>query len=240
MKSWATSDYCFHVGNLDVNGVAEAVFEKVFRTSFDQPGFAIVSLGAVDSHQQRRAMVDLKESLSRLHEEHWQERLHYLSLGRFDQQASTKLHLDGAPARSFLMLGYEPTEVRSQFLISDFTLCAHELGISSTDFLQRHNPMFGPGADMLRNYTTTITGWHEDRPRIVVINNSIGSTSDGIPMLGVMHGASIPEPKPHLQRIINSTMIAPACYAANDGELQVTEFVTTTRVSGPIVTPANS
>ena len=238
MPPWSSSDYCVHLGGVDVSSAADVVMEKVFRTTPNQPGFVILTLeGAVDSHRLRRMMVELKEELSRRHQERWREALCYLSLGRFDQQTSTKLHLDGAPERSFLMLGYERTEVRSQLLIADFSRCAHDLGLGPAEFLQQHNPMFGPGAKLLRDYTTTITDWHEDRPRIVLINNSCGSCPDGAPMLGVLHGALIAEPQTHLQRIINSTMIAPAGCVPLNAEAQVPEFVATESISGPIAKP---
>ncbi|WP_156345023.1 hypothetical protein [Verrucomicrobium spinosum] len=66
----------------------------------------------------------MKEALSRLYGQQFGEPLEYVSMGRFDQQNTTRLHLDGAPARSFLMLGYEPTSVRSEFCIADYSRCA--------------------------------------------------------------------------------------------------------------------
>jgi hypothetical protein len=237
MKSWSREECCVQLGGLDPDAdlAGKLVFEKVFRSDFEQPGFAILVLDeALDSYQQRRLMVRLKEALSCKHEARWGDALRYLSLGRFDQQSSTKLHLDGAPERSFLMLGYEPTAVRSEFQIADFSCCAHEMGILPKEFLCQHNPMFGAGAELLRDYTTTLTDWHEDRPRIVVINNSSGNNPDGSAMLGVMHGAAISEPQSHLRRVINSTMMAPSCLVADDAEAQVEEFVTTDRIAGPI------
>lgn len=59
-----------------------------------------------------------------------------LSLGRFDQKKTTRLHLDGGPACSFLMLGYEPSRVTSRFLISDYSRCATDLGLSPREFLE--------------------------------------------------------------------------------------------------------
>jgi hypothetical protein len=180
-------------------------------------------------------MVQLKEALSCLYNEQHQEPLCYLSLGRFDQQTTTKLHLDGAPIRSFLMLGYEATQVPSELLIADYSRCADESGLTPANFLAEHNPMFGPGFDRLVPYTTRISQWQEDRPRIVIINNSSESIKDTPgAMLGVLHGAVIPHPSPGLQRVINSTMIAPARFATHDISAATSEFLTTAKISGSI------
>ncbi|HEY1053345.1 MAG TPA: hypothetical protein VGE39_26420 [Prosthecobacter sp.] len=208
----------------------------VFRRDFNRQGFAVWVLPkTVDSQALRRCMVDLKEHLSLWHADWCGEPLEYLSLGRFDQQTSTKLHLDGAPERSFLMLGYEPTTVRSEFQIADFSCCAHELGLTPAEFLRRHNPMFSGGAEMLKGYVTRLTDWQEDRPRIVVINNSIAEPGTAGATYGVLHGARILAPDAQAPRVINSTMMAPAGFAGSDPVMQVREFVSTDAISGRIL-----
>lgn len=215
---------------------AGEVFARVFRTGFDQPGFAILVLPAnVTSEALRGSMVALKECLSELHAAQCGEALEYLSLGRFDQQTTTRLHLDGAPERSFLMLGYEPTSVRSEFQIADFSCCAHALHLSPDEFLRLHNPIFSSGAALLKDHVTTLADWHEDRPRIVVINNSIATPGTQGATYGVLHGASIPMPDPQASRVINSTMIAPVCFVSGDPAMQVREFVSTDKISGQIL-----
>ena len=216
--------------------MAEVVFKRVFRSDLSLPGFAIWVLPAgVVSRELRRSMVALKECLSDLHAAQWGEPLEYLSLGRFDQQNSTKLHLDGAPERSFLMLGYEPTSVRSEFQIADFSRCACDLGLSPAEFMQQHNPMFTNGDELLRGYVSTITNWHEDCPRIVIINNSLSNPGAPGATYGVLHGASIPVPDPQASRIINSTMIAPSCFVHSDPAMHVQEFVSVDKISGQIL-----
>lgn len=182
----------------DVLQIVETVFERVFRTELGQPGFAVLVMPQDFSSQElRQSMTVLKERLSELHAMKWGEALEYLSLGRFDQQNSTKLHLDGAPVRSFLMLGYEPTKVRSEFQIADFSRCACDMGLSPAEFMSQHNPMFSAGAELLRNYVSNITNWHEDCSRIVIINNSIAEPGMHGATYGVLHGALIPLPDPH-------------------------------------------
>ncbi len=220
----------------DVLQIAEAVFERVFRSELGQPGFAVLVMPQdLSSQELRQSMTVLKERLSELHAKKWGEALEYLSLGRFDQQNSTKLHLDGAPERSFLMLGYEPTTVRSEFQIADFSRCASDMGLPPAEFMRQHNPMFSAGAELLRGHVSTITNWHEDCPRIVLINNSIAEPGTHGATYGVLHGALIPVPDPQASRIINSTMIAPACFVGSDPAMQVREFVSTDQISGQIL-----
>lgn len=180
-------------------------------------------------------MVELKARLSMRHESLYGEPLEYLSLGRFDQQTTTRLHLDGAPERSFLMLGYEPTAVRSEFQIADYSSCAQDLRLTPAEFLRLHNPMFGTGLEMLRGYITTISDWQEDSPRIVVINNSSVPLGEHGATAGVLHGAAIPQPDASARRVINSTMMAPARFVDNDPAMHVREFVSTERISGQIL-----
>lgn len=224
---------------LECNNVlqfAEEVFERVFRSELDQPGFVVLVMPEnLSSSELRQSMTVLKERLSELHTMKWGEALEYLSLGRFDQQNSTKLHLDGAPDRSFLMLGYEPTIVRSEFQIADFSRCACDMDLSPVEFMRQHNPMFNTGAELLKDYTSTVTNWHEDRPRIVIINNSLAEPGTTGATLGVLHGALIPMPDPQASRIINSTMMAPACFVGSDPAMHVREFVSTDKISGQIL-----
>jgi hypothetical protein len=224
------------LNSADTSKVAEVVFQYVFRTDLSQPGFSILVLPvATDSCGLRRSMVELKEKMSRLHQSLWGEPLEYLSLGRFDQQTTTRLHLDGAPERSFLMLGYEPTTVCSEFQIADYSRCAQDLHLTPAEFLRLHNPMFGSGLEMLRGYITTISDWQEDRPRIVVINNSSVPLGAHGATAGVLHGAAIPQPNTSARRVINSTMMAPACFVESDPAMHVREFVSTERISGQIL-----
>lgn len=95
--------------------------------------------------------------------------------------------------------------------------------------------MFRGGAELLKDYVTTLSDWREDRPRIVIINNSIAEPVTHGATYGVLHGATILAPAPEATRVINSTMIAPACYATGDPAMRVREFVSTDRISGQIL-----
>ncbi len=219
----------------DAATFAEVVFRKVFRVDWSEPGFAVLVLPAEnDSKSLRRFMVALKLSLSAIYSARWGEPLEYLSLGRFDQQTTTKLHLDGAPEISLLMLGYEPTQVRSELQITDYTRCARDLGLTPAEFLKHHNPMLTAGQELLEPYTTRLTDWHEESPRIVLINNSHVAPAIPCHTAGVMHGACILRPDPNASRIINSTMIAPASSVLEDASAKEEEFIHTDMISGPL------
>ncbi len=63
----------------------------------------------------------------------------------FDQQETTRPHLEGGREKCLLTLGYEPSEVDLELEISDYTRCALDLGLSSDEFMAEHNPMSRPG-----------------------------------------------------------------------------------------------
>src|SRR5678815_3308736 len=142
---------CFQASGLSLAGLASEVYERVCRTDFSQPGFCLVKVSdCPDSVAFRQTMVDLKVALGEIRASKTGESLIYLSAARFDQQTSTKPHLDGGPEECFLMLGYEPSTVGSEVEITDYARCAHELGLTPKEFMARHNPMFRSGYEMLR------------------------------------------------------------------------------------------
>lgn len=187
--------------------IAEAVYSRVFRTDFSQPGFALIDLGRnFGSEPQRQLMIDLKYEFTQLERRHRGHELVYQSLTRFDQQVTTKPHRDGGPDESILMLGYEPSLIESRLEMSDYSKCADDLGMTPADFLDQFNPMFPDGRDRLAAYTTPIADFDNTSFQIVIINNSMNRLGDGLQ--GVLHTAMIINPNPDLRRIINSTMIA--------------------------------
>lgn len=189
------------------SNLAARVYPKVFRTDFSQPGFALINLGTTfGSQQQRHLMVELKHELARLDHEHRGRKLVYQSLGRFDQQVTTKPHRDGGPDESILMLGYEPTTIESRVSLSDYSKCAFDLGLMPAEFLDCHNPMFPDGQDRLVDYTTELTEFDHSSFQILIINNSRTPSGDDR-LLGVLHTAEIIDPDPDQSRIVNSTMI---------------------------------
>ena len=200
------------LGLPDVAAVADRVYPQVFRHDFRAPGFALVSLGpSVGSRPLRRFMVSLKERLAVIHHGLSGRHLVYLSMGRFDQQETTKFHLDSAPDESFLMLGYEPTPVRSELAVADYTRAAFDLGVDPKTFLDDYNPMFSKGEGMLAPYVTRVKHFDPASAQVLLVNNSAEPFSRSVRnMLGVMHQASVPNPDPGRARVVNSTMIGTA------------------------------
>jgi hypothetical protein len=201
-----------------INSLAGWLFLQTFRRDFSQPGFSLVSFGQpVGSHDLRRLMVALKGVLGRLYHRDTGKHLVYLSMARFDQQATTKFHLDGAPDESFLMLGYEPSEVESRLAVADYTKASFDLGITPRLFIEDYNPMYHQGERLLTGYVTHVVGFDRAGSHILLLNNSIlPFTPDRANLLGVMHQATIVTLLPEKSRVVNSTMLVTAADPAEE------------------------
>ena len=231
-RTQSNTSSCLSFRSGDLNQLALVVYEQVCRTSFEQPGFCVVDIGTdIGSQPFRQLMVDLKRKLATIHEHRTNKTLVFLSAGRFDQQTSTRPHLDGGPDESMLMLEYEPSDVAADLEISDYTRCAADMGLSPKEFMERHNPMFHAGFELLRPYATPLRCFNPGVFQIVAINNS-SAPIDGQHWLGTLHTATIPNPDDSKRRIINSTMLAPAPIGSRDAisDQELHEFVHTSLV----------
>jgi hypothetical protein len=212
---------------------AKAIFNLVWRISFDQPGFAVVDVGTeISSKMLRSWMILLKQQLSDIALEKGLRPFNYFSMSRFDQQMTTKFHRDGAPDASLLMLGYEPSAVESRLHMADYTKAAAYLGISPNEFLVEYNPMFKHGEERLLPYTTELPQPLPGHSTIVLINNcSLAPSACGSNSLGVLHQATIINPDKAQRRIINSIML---CVDEPDQVIvqQQVDFVSTDTISG--------
>ena len=228
--AWDEDRICLrHDGKLTF--LADAVYERVCRTDFAAPGFCLIDLGErFSSTELRRTMVDLSRALRSIHELRDDRTMTVLSAARFDQQETTKPHRDGGPDECFLMLGYEPTEIRAELAMSDYSKCAYDMGLTPAEFLQKHNPMFVSGERLLQTYTARIPCFCNRAYLILLVNNSCAPYADDKPAWqGVLHTARIVNPDPAQRRIVNSLMIAssargepePGCEQAQE------EFVAT-------------
>lgn len=208
--NWPPESNCLHHASLDVASAAAELYRRTCRVGFDEPGFCVLNAGQdMDSVAFRQLMVDLKFAMAAIHESKTGNTLACLSAGRFDQQQSTRPHLDGGPDECFLMLGYEPSPIESEIDIFDYTKCAFDLGLSPDEFMARHNPMFRAGHDILLPYATRIPCFSKDDYRIVCINNSSAPYSESQPAWqGTLHTATILMPDESERRVVNSTMIA--------------------------------
>jgi hypothetical protein len=146
-------------------------------------------------------------------------------MARFDQQETTKFHLDGAPEQSMLVLGYEPSRVQSRLLLADYTR------LLLAPFLNDFNPMYRRGEELLGRYSTELPQPAEGHARILLVNNSTLPFTEGrTNPLGVMHKAIIVTPNDAERRIVNSTMLVVGHGEEIDQE-QEREFVTTDKIS---------
>jgi hypothetical protein len=212
--SWSESDFCLAIGAAEAEkhlaNLAATVYERVCRTDFLVPGFYLLNLGTQLSSQQfRRTMLALERAMRPLHRARLGRDLVLLSAGRFDQQATTKPHRDGGPDECFLLLGYEPSAVQADLLMSDYSRCAHDLGMTPREFLDKHNPMFVAGERLLEGYTTRVSCFCKQNHQILFVNNSSTPFSAETPTWqGVLHTATIRTPNPSAGRVVNSVMVA--------------------------------
>lgn len=185
---------------IDVSAVAPEVFRRVWRLDLSQPGFALLRFTrGVTSRELRQAMVDLVAACP---VDFVPERF-----GRFDQQVSSRFHRDGAPLASLLVLGYEPTAVRSRFWVADASAAAVRAGLSLDAYLKANNPMFPAGEAALAPFVAELDLPHGES-FVVVLNNSQLPVGNGNP-LGVLHKAVIEHPDPTGRRVINSIGLTP-------------------------------
>jgi hypothetical protein len=190
-------------------GTAAKVFDLVWRFDFTAPGFCLLDAGpSVDSHMLRGWMMNLKKRLSEIGVRRGGRPFVFRSMGRFDQQENTKFHLDGAPDPSMLMLGYEPSKVRSRLFLADYSRAAFDLRITPQQFLSDFNPMYRKNEELLAHYVTELPQATESHGYILLINNSSLPFTEGrTNPLGVMHKAEILNPTQAGQRLVNSMML---------------------------------
>src|SRR4051794_24938101 len=102
---WTPNDFTVSTSLDAIAAHADCIYRMVWRFDFSAPGFCWINFGeSGNSSTLRQAMVALKSELSKASQVHLGERFVIRSMGRFDQHVTTKFHLDGAPAKSLLML----------------------------------------------------------------------------------------------------------------------------------------
>jgi hypothetical protein len=232
MRMWQPDDYSLDLPACPGQGIAGRVFSLVWRFDFTSPGFCLLDAGAgVDSHILRSWMVSLKQQLSKVAVLRGGRPLVFRSMARFDQQETTKFHLDGAPDQSMLMLGYEPSGVQSRLFLADYAHAAFDPGITPQQFLRDHNPMYRRGEELLARYVTELPQPEPGHARILLINNSsLPFIEARTNPLGVMHRAIIVTPDDSERRVVNSVMLVVG-ESDEFGQEQQREFVGTDKIS---------
>ncbi len=189
--------------------IAETVYGLACRQDFLSPGFALLDLGSqCDSITLRARMVELKDRLSEQHQRQMGPHIIAVWLGRFNQQITTKFHLDGGPDASLLMLGCEPSAVESRVRLADYSRTAARYELTPREFLDRHNPMFPGGETLLQPDITEISRASSRHFQILLVNNSSQSLMEGAPgWQGVLHQAIMVVPQPGERRVVNSMLL---------------------------------
>jgi hypothetical protein len=188
---------------IDINVIAP----DVIRLDTTRPGFALVEAGPVSPEALRQLLVDVGQQLVAWYEAQHGHRLSWRSLNWFSQLSPTRPHRDGGPDASVLLLGYEPTPVRSRVFLLDYSRAAASVGLSPREFLDRYNPTFGEGAELLKPFTTQATAFEPSRAQLLLVNNSNMGPDDLPGMLGVLHHAHIDSAPPGAARPISSVLL---------------------------------
>lgn len=194
------------IKEVNIKNIAQYCINNVFRTNTDKPGFVHLDFGKqIGSNQLRTIMVELKTELSKFTTEQYNKTLKYQWLGRFDQQVSTPYHLDNAGDQSFLMLGYEPSDIESELYLGDYHKISKESETDSNQYFDKSNPIFTGDETLLKPYITEVNPFDKDTFKIILINNSNSKSNNET--LGVYHMARIIKPDLNKSRVINSMML---------------------------------
>jgi hypothetical protein len=212
------------IQEINIKKITQQCVKNVFRTNTNEVGFIHLDLGKnLTPYQFRAIMVDLKNELSKFTAIKYDKKLSYHWLVRFDQQVNTPFHVDNAADQSFLMLGYEPSEIESELHIADYYKYANESIAVTKDYLKKFTPIFKDEESELAPYATKVNLVKSDTYTIVLINNS---NPKSVPeTLGVFHKAVIVKPDLSKSRIVNSMVLNMLPEGTiNDNELNDEEF----------------
>lgn len=208
----------------EINLLVLKIYDQVCRNKFDEPGFSHIKLCyEIESKEFRVLTIKLIEKLNKVYFENRKEVLKCITMGRYDQKETTKFHLDGGPDESYLVLGYEPSEIKSELSLADYSLAAFEMNLSPKDFLLNHNPMFSQGEELIKPYITDLIYFDEKQTNLLFVNNSSMSFDDKQSSLGVLHKAKIVQLFPDKTRVINSIQIGKSVELKSD--LQLSSFI---------------
>jgi len=194
------------IQDINIKNITQSCIENVFRTNTEKKGFIHLDFGEnLTSLQLRAIMVELKKELSTFTTCQFNKSLSYHWLVRFDQQVNTPFHLDNTEEQSFLMLGYEPSEIESELYIADYYKYANDSEAAPKDYLKNFTPVFKEDESLLAPYITKVQSFNSNTYKIVLINNS--NPKSYRETLGVFHKAKIINPDLSKSRIVNSMIL---------------------------------
>jgi len=194
------------IKEVNIKNIAQYCIKNVFRTNTDKAGFVHLDFGKqIGSNQLRTIMVDLKTELSRFTTKQFNKTLTYQWLGRFDQQVTTPYHLDNAGDQSFLMLGYEPSEIESELYLADYHKFSQENETASNHHFDKSNPIYQGDETLLKPYISEVKPFDKNTYKIILINNSSSKSHNDT--LGIFHMARIIKPDLNKSRVINTMML---------------------------------
>lgn len=171
-------------------------FVDLWRHDLQGKGYFLVDAGVLGNSTE--TMMGLRERMRELAEQlNGFSEFRQTVMQRFDQQEVTRFHQDGGPEHCILMLGYEPSKVKSRIFLADHVAAANDLGESPSDLIQE---ALRGKEEKLEHYTTELPPFEENHAYILLINNSKD--------LGVLHKA-VPEKNEAEHRFINSVMLYP-------------------------------
>lgn len=190
-----------------IKHIAEKSFKSVFRTTTEAPGFVhlVFSNKEMTPYKFRSIMIDLKKELLKLSVSTFNKKLSYHWLVRFDQQVNTPFHVDNAANQSILMLGYEPSEIKSELHVADYHAYANKAHKTLEDYSNKFTPVFKDDEDLLQPFISKINLVNEDNYSIAIINNS--SPKSNIETLGMYHKALIRNKDLGKSRVVNSMVL---------------------------------
>jgi hypothetical protein len=185
------------------DSVTQEDIQNVWRSDLTGSGYFWHDAGIIDSKQLRQMMFDIKTKIG----------FGFRSMTRFDQQETTRFHQDGGPDLNMLVLGYEPSLVKSHLYIADHVCAANDLGVASSVLLSE---AISGRETYLEHYITELPQPKEGHSYILLIDNSKS--------LGVLHKAVIPQTA-DTPRVINSMMLIPGPDEISEEQQQ--HFLTT-------------
>lgn len=210
--------------------LVQSVMTRVLRNDFTQPGVALLDGGTTGEPRAFREFLwKLVQGMDAQFQKQHNKKLWMVSAVHMNQKYSTQAHIDAGPAEGLLILGYEPTAVKSQICVTDYIQYAQSIGQPVPTFLREYPSKHQEHLKKMVPFTTELLAFQPDRYQVVIFNNSsltLESCKRGMHgMLGVMHQASIDDQADEKhERIINSIMLGVASLDAlslyGDDDLQ--------------------